>query len=47
LRRLEKKKIDRIYKINKMRRKKINLVNLVNPVYFGGAFMEPCDALKE
>jgi len=27
-------KIDRIYKINKMRRKKINPVNLVNPVYF-------------
>jgi hypothetical protein len=27
-------KIDRIYKINKMRRKKINLVHLVNPVYF-------------
>jgi hypothetical protein len=25
--------IDRIYKINKMRRKKINPVNLVNPVY--------------
>ena len=27
-------KMDRIYKINKMRRKKINPVNLVNPVYF-------------
>jgi hypothetical protein len=27
-------KIDRIYKINRMRRKKINPVNLVNPVYF-------------
>jgi len=27
-------KINRIYKINKMRRKKINPVNLVNPVYF-------------
>jgi hypothetical protein len=26
--------IDRIYKINRMRRKKINPVNLVNPVYF-------------
>ena len=25
---------DRIYKINKMGRKKINPVNLVNPVYF-------------
>jgi len=27
-------KMDRIYKINKMRREKINPVNLVNPVYF-------------
>jgi hypothetical protein len=27
-------KIDRIYKMNKIRRKKINPVNLVNPVYF-------------
>jgi len=27
-------KIDRIYKINKMRSKKIHPVNLVNPVYF-------------
>jgi hypothetical protein len=26
--------IDRIYKIYRMRRKKINPVNLVNPVYF-------------
>jgi hypothetical protein len=26
--------MDRIYKIYKMRRKKINLENLVNPVYF-------------
>ena len=34
LRRSETMKIDRIYKINKMRRKKINPVNLVNPVYF-------------
>src|SRR5262245_57712436 len=34
LRPSETKKIDRIYKINKMRRKKINPVNLVNPVYF-------------
>jgi hypothetical protein len=27
-------KMDRIYKINKIRVKKINPVNLVNPVYF-------------
>jgi len=27
-------KMDRIYKINEMKRKKINPVNLVNPVYF-------------
>jgi hypothetical protein len=27
-------KIDRIYKINKMRGEKINPVNLLNPVYF-------------
>jgi len=27
-------KMDRIYQINKMRRKKINPVNLVNPVHF-------------
>jgi hypothetical protein len=27
-------KIDGIYKINRMRRKKINPANLVNPVYF-------------
>jgi hypothetical protein len=47
LRRLETKKMGRIYKINKMRRKKINPVDLVNPVYFGGAFMWPGEALKE
>jgi len=28
------RKIDRIYKIYRMRGKKINPVNLVNPVYF-------------
>jgi hypothetical protein len=27
-------RIDRIYRINKMGRKKINPVNLINPVYF-------------
>jgi len=27
-------KMGRIYKINKMRRKKINPLNLVDPVYF-------------
>jgi preprotein translocase subunit Sec63 len=30
--------IDRIYKIYRMRRKKINPVNLVNPVYFRRSF---------
>src|SRR5262245_59744418 len=33
-RRPETMKIDRIYKIYRMRRKKISPVNLVNPVYF-------------
>jgi len=40
--------VDRIYKIYRMRRKKINPVNLVNPVYLlRESFISRCDALKQ
>jgi len=40
-------KIDRIYKIYRMRRKKINPVNLVKPVYFQRSFhVAMSDTLK-
>jgi hypothetical protein len=47
LRRSETKKIDMIYKIDKMGRKKINPVNLVNNVYFRRSFhVAMSDTLK-